>query len=99
MPISAKKYSESYYYGSVPSSSKSHNNQFRNINGKPPIKNNAQTTRVRRTTSDRESNKTNRNNVKIENSNSVDPSKADEILKQINSYLEKEKQDLNKGEK
>lgn len=99
MPISAKKYSESYYYGSVPSSSKSHNNQFRNINGKPPIKNNAPTTRVRRTTSDIESNNPNRNNVKIENSNSVDPSKADEILKQINSYLEKEKQDLNKGEK
>lgn len=112
VPISSRKYGESYYYGesSAFSNKKNKNNIKKPAFKKTTAFNNNQ--RITNTvTMDRESKKINTSeqtknkeaeklekNIKVNNTNkeTVSLEKTNNILKQINEYLDQEKKNLNK---
>lgn len=101
VPISAKKYSESYYYGSIPGNRK--HNDLRNTNRKQPIRS-SENNKINRTNINIENKTINKennlkiNDITIDKTSNIDENRAQDILKQINEYLETEKKNLNKGE-
>lgn len=101
VPISAKKYSESYYYGSIPGNRK--HNDLRNTNRKQPIRS-SENNKINRTNINIENKTINKennlkiNDIEIDKTSNIDENRAQDILKQINEYLETEKKNLNKGE-
>ena len=90
IPMSAKKYGEKYYYASTTSLDKPRPNKVQNVienvykNDVKASKNSSETQNIVKETP----------NIKIENSNEVSIEKTNDILKQINEYLDKEKKNL-----
>lgn len=90
IPMSAKKYGEKYYYASTTSLDKPRPNKVQNVienvykNDVKASKNSSETQNIVKETP----------NIKIENSNEVSIEKTNDILKQINDYLDKEKKNL-----
>lgn len=95
IPMSAKKYGEKYYYASTtsldkPRPNKVHNimeNAYKNIASQDSNKD-----EVRNRVDNFENKET--PNISIENSDEVSIEKTNDILKQINEYLDKEKKKL-----
>lgn len=96
IPMSAKKYGEKYYYAST-SLDKPRPNKVQNI-----IENVYKSTPVQDNRKEEASVKINNSesvtketpNIKIENSGQISIEKTNDILKQINEYLDKEKKNL-----
>ena len=120
IPVSAKKYEQSYYYGSTTMSNARPRNARPAPNGRPTNKGprpnsvqnkredmkrrvrpeNPQLNRVqqerRQRVNDNEQPKALQNKIKIDNSEEVSAERTADILNQINAYLDKEKESLNK---
>ena len=127
IPISAKKYEQSYYYGSAKMQNKGNSgmkhNQRRNIeqmknrirpveNLKPTMNNNSkpnfnvardnniQSNHINNNSDNHKINQNNtqervlKNKINYENSGTISLEKTNEILKQINEYIDKEKKNL-----
>ena len=120
IPVSAKKYEQSYYYGSTTMSNSRPRNARPAPNGRPTNKGprpnsvqnkredmkrrvrpeNPQLNRVqqerRQRVNDNEQPKALQNKIKIDHSEEVSSERTADILNQINAYLDKEKESLNK---
>lgn len=98
IPMSAKKYGEKYYYASTTSLDKPRQNKVQNIienvyKNTPVQDNKKEETSVRVNNTESSINKETPN-IKIENSDQISIEKTNDILKQINEYLDKEKKKL-----
>lgn len=116
VPIPAKKYNQSYYYGSIPSDNKNSkkkdiNRRYQQIrdmdykedkdytehkNDDEYNSNDDIPNKIQKDEDNEEYN--NLKNMKIEKDSSIPEEKANDILKQINEYLESEKKKLKQGE-
>lgn len=99
IPMSAKKYGEKYYYASTTSLDKPRPNKVQNVMGNvyKNISNNDDNRKdeVGVRINNSESNIPKETpNIKIENSDQISIEKTNDILKQINEYLDKEKKKL-----
>lgn len=108
VPIAAKKYEQSYYYGSTEmkkaksnmrKAMKNSQNKFVSSDYSPRKSNNKESEKEE----NNNKNMTNKNvqnkeelerNIKINTSNEISLEKTNDILKQINEYLDKEKKNL-----
>ena len=136
VPISAKKYEQSYYYGSTSMGSRQNGgqkkhakkntgnlnvrpadglrketklnrdknnfqNKAQNVNSKNDISFNNNTLNqhdagiLGNTQQNNQQNDTIKNDIKIENTGTISLEKTNEILKQINEYIDNEKKDIN----
>lgn len=116
IPVSSKKYEETYYYyggiqefSSKKTKSKRKNNYNYNKTTKTPSKNRieetnkqriAKTLEIDKKQEEQEENgelpKSIQTNIKIDNKEEISLDKTNDILKQINEYLDQEKKNLNK---
>lgn len=107
VPIAAKKYEESYYYGSTEMSKArsdmrkavKHNSRTQNSNNTQKKSQNVKTNNNLRETEKNNSNE-NKNkddlqrNIKVNTSSEISLEKTNDILKQINEYIDNEKKNL-----
>ena len=106
VPISQKKYQESYYYGSTAMAvAKDHRqSQISQMRANTNSNNNISTTRQNNIQPNNnsnnfsdhsEKNRVIKNSVNLDNTGTISLEKTNQILRQINEYVEKEKKNLN----
>ena len=99
MPINAKKYEQSYYYGSTSMSRAKQGNARQTKQSRPQRKQKEERTeniekQNTKMNNEEELPKALTNKIKIENPEEVSIDKTTEILNQINQYLDEEKKKL-----
>ena len=107
VPVSSKRYQQSYYYGSTnmgqsrkmpPTNRKTNLNNNNNIKRNHEIQNQKHKINISNATGEvrtKPQEQTLDRKIKVEGANEASLEKTNDILKQINDYLDKEKKDLN----